>query len=362
MIKIAFYTIGDGALPSTWFRVFQYRKALQSAGIHADYFSLSPAKGGKLRAWAAHLRQAATRLWQLQKAHRYDLLIIQKGLSPWRCRWLSDFLKAAKIPYLVDIDDAIYTRFPVSFPPYLQWLQDSQEPLRLFESASGVIAGNRFLADFAKQYVRKIWIIPTPIDLEIYQRQPEKPDPEKPDKDVVVGWSGCTANNFYFNEMIPVLNALAKKAEFRIVIISNDLKNIDVQKLNGTPLRFVEWKKPSEVEDLRQMDIGIMPLEDDEWSRGKCGLKALQYMALGIPAVCSPVGINQEIIEDGVNGFLAATREEWIHKLFRLVQDSELRKAMAFEARKTVETRYSVEANAPKLIQVIEEALQNGKS
>lgn len=355
-MKVAFYAMGDESLPSTWFRVLQYRDSLAKSDIQADYFVLSPNRKGKIQKWIDSFGQVMTRYQQLSKAKNYDLLIIQKGLTSWRCRGLVEWFQSLKVPYLVDIDDAIYSKLPGAFPSYLRWMQDAEEPVKLFKSSKGMIVGNRFLADFAKKYVKDIYIIPTPVDTHTYSMSSKKES-----KPITIGWSGSAANNHYFNEMIPILTNLAKRNAFKLAIISNNLKKIDTQKLNGIPLEFMEWKKQSEVEDLRRIDIGLMPLRDDEWSKGKCGLKALQYMALGIPAICSPVGINEEIIQQGVNGCLAANPEEWERKLELLLGDENLRKNMGIQARKTVENRYSVDVTTPKLVQVIHEVIQNGK-
>jgi glycosyltransferase involved in cell wall biosynthesis len=116
------------------------------------------------------------------------------------------------------------------------------------------------------------------------------------------------------------------------------------------------WRLDTEVEDLRAFDVGLMPLSDDEWSRGKCGLKALQYMALGIPAVVSPVGVNTTIVRDGVNGFYASTEEEWIDRIALLLEDEPLRRSLGEEARRTVEESYSARAHVPRVARILMEA------
>jgi len=153
------------------------------------------------------------------------------------------------------------------------------------------------------------------------------------------------------------LNKVAQKNRIKFKIISNNLEGIQLDKLDKKiDFEFAPWQYPTEVSDLRSIDIGTMPLNDDEWSRGKCGLKALQFMALNIPAVCSPVGVNSEIIEDGLNGFLASTEEEWINKLNLLIENPDLRRKLGQSGRKTVEEEYSLSVNAPKLKQIIEKA------
>ena len=132
------------------------------------------------------------------------------------------------------------------------------------------------------------------------------------------------------------------------------MQGIELDKLDkNIEFEFVAWKYATEVEDLQNIDIGTMPLNEDVWSRGKCGLKALQYMAAGIPAVCSPVGMNSEIIQDGRNGFLASGEEDWFNKLSLLIEDRGLRQKIGEAGRQTVEEKYSLKINAPKLKQAI---------
>ena len=135
------------------------------------------------------------------------------------------------------------------------------------------------------------------------------------------------------------------------------MKGIDASRMKGVTLRFYPWRESEELARLREMDIGLMPLQDDAWARGKCGLKALLYMSVAVPPVCSPVGVNQEIVADGENGFWADTHEQWEKKLEMLMRDKNLRKRMGAKARKTVESRYSVRAVFPKLERVLAEVL-----
>lgn len=354
--RVAFYTIGNQSVPSTWFRIVQYFPSLRAAGIEFDHFGLSPTKGSGWRGMLALFRQGMVRWFQLGKASRYDLLVIQKGLTFWRCRGLAERLLAAGVPYVVDIDDSVSLQVPIQLPHALRWLQDEEELAKLFRSACQIVVGNRFLEESVRRYGKPITIIPTPIDTEQY-RVPLKGGPKK----TVIGWSGSSSTNLYVNRVIPVLKELSDRHEFKFLIISNDLNHIEIEKLQGIDYQFVPWRKETEVEDLQKIDIGLMPLGDDVWSKGKCGLKALQYMALGAPSVCSPVGVNSEIIDDGSNGFLADRQEEWVAKLELLLQDAEQRKRLGKNARKTVEERFSLKVNVPRLVGVIEDALENGK-
>ncbi len=170
-------------------------------------------------------------------------------------------------------------------------------------------------------------------------------------KDVtVIGWTGSDTTIKYLEQEKEVIFSLLRKypnsIEFRV--ISNKPSSIRHDRIT-----FVPWNKDTEVEDMLAFDIGIMPLPDNEWAKGKCGFKALQYMSLGIPAVVSPVGVNTEIIQDGKNGFLAGTGREWNDVLIKLIEDPLLRERIGNEGRRTIEDRYSVNSQKEKFLALI---------
>lgn len=350
--RVGFYTVGDSDTPSTWFRVLQYFPGLESSGWTVRHFGLSTPTGGRWAKAAGLFWQGAQRFTQLQHAKEFDVLFVQKGLTQWRCRGLIKLVELSGKPFILDLDDAIHVAVDhasIQLPGFFKKLQNHFEPLELIRRANHVIVGNPFLATFVSEHNPRCTVIPTTIDTKRYF-----PKAQSPKTRLTVGWSGTTGTNIYVNRLTPILQVLAKKHEFKFVVVSNDLSQINQNAIRGIPFEFIPWSRKTEVEGLSQIDIGTMPLPDDDWARGKCGFKALLYMALGIPPVCSPVGVNTEIIQDGVNGFLAATNEEWVEKLTRLMEDPELRRRMGVEARKTVEEKYSVETNLPKLMEVIQ--------
>jgi glycosyltransferase involved in cell wall biosynthesis len=210
--------------------------------------------------------------------------------------------------------------------------------------ATHVIAGNSYLADYARQTNQNVSIVPTTIDTEKYQLLPRSGSDHVP----VIGWTGTFSTVQHLDTLAGALKRLAQKESFRLVVIGPP-----VYKIDGVDVEAVKWRSATEVADLRQIDIGIMPLPDESWTRGKCGCKALQYMALAIPTVCSPVGVNAEIIQDGVNGLLATTEDEWVEKLTKLLHDPELRARLGDAGRKTVETKYSAAVHAPRVYEIL---------
>lgn len=198
-----------------------------------------------------------------------------------------------------------------------------------------VVAGNAFLAIHSKLNCRRVEVLTTPVDVKRYV--PAADRSEK--KEVVIGWIGSKGNLVYLRDLEPVFKNLARKfPQMALSVICDDFLDVD-----GVKVYKRTWSEEDEIRYLQEIDIGIMPLTDDLWSRGKCGFKILEYFGVGVPAVASSVGINSEIIRHGVNGYLAGSLDEWEKHLGTLIEDAALRKNMGKEGRKTVEGRYSME-------------------
>jgi glycosyltransferase involved in cell wall biosynthesis len=207
-----------------------------------------------------------------------------------------------------------------------------------------VMAGNSYLAEYARQVNANVTIVPTTIDTEKYAVRTEAHESELP----TIGWTGSFSTVQHLDTLRSALQKLAKQTKFRLRVIGTP-----TYKLDGLDVEAMPWRADTELEDLHAIDIGVMPLPDDAWSKGKCGLKALQFMALGIPTVCSPVGVNTEIIQDGENGFIASSEDEWVEKLGRLVHSAELRRQLGRAGRRTVEAKYSANVQAPRVFELL---------
>jgi glycosyltransferase involved in cell wall biosynthesis len=214
-----------------------------------------------------------------------------------------------------------------------------------------VIAGNRTLAEHALQFNSQVSIIPTVVDLEQYAYQ----TPRIPGDLLTIGWVGSRSTSPYLLEIESGLDRLSKAHpdKIRYRFYGHPQRKLNLPKFESLPFSL-----DSEIEDLRAMDIGIMPMPDNDWTRGKCGFKAIQYMALGIPTVTSPVGMATELVQDNVNGFSARTPEEWFEALNLLVTDLRLRRRFAEAARKTIEARYSLQAWGPRLCELFDRILE----
>jgi glycosyltransferase involved in cell wall biosynthesis len=181
-------------------------------------------------------------------------------------------------------------------------------------------------------------IVPTTIDTESYRMVARAPN-RRP----VIGWTGSTTTVPYLARIAPALQRLRAECDFELLVIGADLQ------IDGIDVRCLPWEAATEPDDIRRMDVGLMPLTDDVWSRGKCALKALQYMALGIPAVVSPVGVNAQVVSHGINGFHARTDEDWVHYAKLLLGSRDLQRRMGEAARATIEQGYSARVHAPRL-------------
>jgi len=331
--------------PSQRFRIEEFLPYLREQGIEVDFswaLSADDAKTfygqvplvekGKVvaRAGWRQARRVAPHL--LRK--RYDVVFVQRESFFLGGPWL-EWLATRSTPMIYDFDDAIWVHQISASNKRFAFLKNVNKVPRLVELANTVFAGNPYLANWARGYNGNVRVVPTTIDTEVYKPGPRRID-EGP---VTIGWSGSVTTVEHFLTALPALTRvkarLGEKIQFKV---------IGDAKYRYEPLGIVGegWRADTEVSELQKIDIGLMPLPDTEWARGKCGLKGLQYMALGIPTLMSPVGVNSEIVRDGENGFLPRSEDEWVERLCQLVEDAPLRRRLGDAGRKTVVDEYSV--------------------
>jgi glycosyltransferase involved in cell wall biosynthesis len=253
---------------------------------------------------------------------------------------------------IFDFDDAIWLPTVSSGNRTLAWLKNPAKTDELLRMADMVFAGNRYLADYASQFSDCVRIVPTTVDTDVFR--PEARIPRR-DGVVEIGWTGSRTTIDHFVYLVPTLVRIREKYgdRVRFKVIGDEVFRDDRLGLRGIP-----WRRETELDDLSTMDIGIMPLPDSPWTRGKCGFKGLTYMSLGIPAVLSPVGVNTEIVDDGINGFLADSEDQWVDRLSRLIEQPELRTAVGTRGRATVVARYSVASQKDRYVQYFREVLE----
>jgi len=339
---------------SNRFRVEQYMPYLKRENIE---FTLHPfwniaafkvlyGKGNYFKKMFFFLLGSVSRFLDIFRMYKYDIVFIHREAFPLGSCFFESVPGFFKKPIIFDFDDAIF--LPSSSPQnnFIERFKKPEKVATILKLSDRVIAGNDYLAEFALHYNRNVSVIPTPVESDKFY-----PIARDARERVVIGWIGSVTTSDFLNGVKGVFIALSKKySNIEFKIVGGNLSISNLPNITSKP-----WILEQEVGDLRTFDIGIMPMPDNEWTRGKCGFKAILYMSMGIPSVCSPVGMNREIITDGVNGFLADGEDQWIEKLSSLIEDPELRHAMGLAARKTVEERYSVKANAPKFLDVIKE-------
>ncbi|MDA0321321.1 MAG: glycosyltransferase [Verrucomicrobia bacterium] len=353
--RVVMYTISDATTPSTRFRFLQFIPALQEHGLTVRHFALPRPRGGRYRRAGGLLLHAARRRWQLRKHSAFDALMIQKGLT--LCRWKGPMraLRAMHRSFILDVDDSVLGATPVSFPAPFSSRQDDGEPRQLMELSSLVLAGNARLAEDARAHARSVSVLPTVIDCRRYGVIRAHPPVHGRDE-LCILWSGQSSTLPFLLERIDAIREAAQSLHPRAVvlrIVCDAFTGVDTEA--HTPLRIecVRWSITREVDDLLGADVGVMPLPNNEWTRGKCGFKLLQYMALGLPVVGSPVGVNSQIIQDGKNGYLATSHEEWVSRLLDLLQSPKRRDAFGRVGRRTVSEEYSLGHCAETFVQTV---------
>jgi glycosyltransferase involved in cell wall biosynthesis len=296
-------------------------------------------------------RALARRAGLLKRVKDYELVYVYNEAAMVGPALIEKYLRAKGVPLVFDFDDAIFLRgkHPGTLNPYLRPLKFPGKTKRICRLASHVIAGNYYLAAYAAGFNPRVTVVPTTIDTEKYTPRPPASGAAPP----VIGWSGSYSTVQHLDTVRRMLQRLARTERFRLRVVG-----AEGYRLEGVDVEAVPWNAETETDDLSAMDIGIMPLPENEWTRGKCGLKALQYMALGRPAVCSPVGVNPTIIRDDRNGLLAATEDEWIAKLTRLLRSPALRERLGAAGRATVEAEYSASIHAPRVYELFKSVVQ----
>jgi glycosyltransferase involved in cell wall biosynthesis len=271
-------------------------------------------------------------------------------IGPALFEWLF-WMRRASIVF--DFDDAIFLRNVSSANAWLERLKCPGKIESILSWSHHVIAGNGYLAEFARRYNRNVSVLSTPVDTDRYvPRHGKRPS----SKEVIVGWIGTPTTAGYLNLLSEVLPPLLKRHQnIRFRVIGANPADWRVPQVPDR-IEHRDWSLQTELQELQEFDLGLMPMPDTDWARGKCGHKALLYMSVGIPVVASPVGVASEILEGHQGGFLASSAEEWQENLSQLIEDVSFRKQMGLAGRARVEARYSLRNNAPKLVSLLEEA------
>jgi glycosyltransferase involved in cell wall biosynthesis len=291
------------------------------------------------------------RIRALLSSRLFDVIWIEKEALQWFPLWL-ELLMLRGTPFVLDYDDAVFHNYDKHRSLLVRFFYGRRLD-GLMAKATLVIAGNLYLAQRAQLAgARRVEIIPTVVDMSRYPliRRAKASDLDNLPRIV---WIGSPATVHYLELLVDPLRVLAKRHPFVLRVIGGG--QVDMP---GVPVEFVQWTENSEVENIACCDVGIMPLKDSEWERGKCGYKLIQYMACSLPVVASPIGVNTEIVQHGGNGYLAKTSEDWVDALEALLSDSALRSRMGKVGRQAVEDKYCIQKTGLKMAELLKEAAQ----
>jgi glycosyltransferase involved in cell wall biosynthesis len=321
-----------------------------------EFFRRVYKPGQRLRKSVGFAGLSIKRLTSLQGLSRFDVIFIYREVFPIGPAVIERLLSTfGGVPFVFDFDDAIFLPSVSGVSEANRFIAAWKFPGKfatIIRLSDQVIAGNDYLAAYARRFNGTVTMIPTCVDTTKFVPRSDQRESGK----LVVGWIGSPTTAPYIRGLANVLRTVASKHRF-VMRISGAGNIIE---LPGVDVENPAWALDREVSLFNTCDVGVYPLPDDEWSKGKCGFKAIEFMACGVPVVAAAVGVNREIIQDGVNGFLASTEAEWVEKLQRLLEDPALRARFAEAGRRTIEERYSLRAHAPRLAAVLRASAERG--
>ncbi len=338
---------------SSRYRTYQYNSAICSAGLRFeasplfdDAYLLSKYHKGKANIFDV-LRGFARRLWAVLTVTQGAVIFVEYELIPYAPALLERWLKWRGCRIVVDYDDALFHQYDMHSCPLVRFFLGNKigTVMRL---ANTVIVGNAYLADYARSVgAVRVLVVPSVVDIKRYRVL----DPKiKARRVFTIGWIGSPSTARYLKGVAQALAEVCSDGRARVCLIGSG--PID---LPGVPTELIDWKEETESNDIHLFDVGIMPLPNEPWERGKCGLKLIQYMACGLPVVASPVGVNAEIVESGYNGYLAATIDEWIFALKKLKANDELCARLGANGRQFAEEKYCLAITAPTVVDLLKE-------
>ena len=343
-------------VPSQRFRCEQWLRLLPKGSIDAHIEPLVTSSANSILYETGHLGHKATavlkgllkRVSAILRARQFDVCFIGREAFPLGPALIERLLER-RVPVVYDFDDAVFLGDVSAANRSIGRFKMPGKIASIVEMAAITTVGNRWLADWARQRSDRVEIIPTTIDVDLYS-----PAPRDRRGCVTVGWSGSSTTVRNLHTIDGAL-VRALQSERLALSVVGDARFV-LPDSAGAAIRAKNWSESTELVDLASFDMGLMPLPDDDWSRGKCGLKALQYMAMTVVPIVSPVGVNTEIVRHGENGLVASREDEWVDAIQRLASDAELRVHLGERARATVAEGYSGRDWAPKFFDVLERA------
>ncbi|NNC95600.1 MAG: glycosyltransferase family 4 protein [Chitinophagales bacterium] len=353
-----------GRSPGQRFRFEQYFDKLEAAGYEITVSNLLSenddvtfySRSRYFQKGIIVLKSIWKRYADLLRAGNFDIIFVYREAIMLGSVWFEENLAKSGARLIMDFDDAIWLKDVSEGNKNIAFLKKPEKTFRIVELADLVIVGNKFIADRCSMYNNNIKCIPTTIDTDYHRPYHDgRADQAK----ICIGWTGTETTLKHFETALPSLERIYEKYSDKIHFKLICDKAIEYPSIG---LRSERWNKETEIQDLNEMDIGLMPLPDDEWSRAKCGFKALQYLSLEIPAIVSPVGVNTKIIDDGINGFFAKTSQEWFEKLELLILSHELRVRMGKAGREKVKVEFSKNRWFKRYIELFDSCISTPES
>ena len=358
-MRALFLTSYPVTAAATRFRLQQFFAPLEREGVTCVLspflsereFATFYVRGGAFGRSVRLLLKAALRIVESARALRFDVVVVQRNamlFGPPVMEWLIRHLW--RRPLVYDYDDAIWLQDrSLTYGAWASWAKFTGKTAGLIRMADHVVVCNQFTRDYALRYraAADVTVVPTVVDPTIFT-----PVAHAASDVPVVGWIGTHSTARYLQALREPLAAAARRAPFRLKIVGAGVPIA----VDGVAVENKAWRLDEEVADYQSLDVGLYPVDDDEWGRGKTGFKPVVYMSCGVPCVCSPVGGVQEFIRDGENGFFAVGARGWEEAIVRLVSDAALRARVGRGARDTVLGEYSLQVQAPRLASVLRRA------
>lgn len=332
--------------PSQRYRWEQWAPGLREHGVELEFIPFATPDIHRGRNAGSTVRPALRALarvpfWaaEVARAPRHDVMVVHRNAMLGGPPIAEMLLARSGTPMVYDFDDAIYTDPTGGSAPLRRLLRSDWRVPALCRRADLVSVGNHFLETWVRPHNPSVVVWPTTISMAAYRQKP----PSDPSRRPVLGWTGSGSTAYYVKNLLPLLRKLRQTVDFEMLVVGAEID------LGDLPGRCMPWSSETELASVHAMDVGIMPLDDDEWSRGKCALKALQYLAAGVPAVVSDVGVNRDAVPDGKAGFVVDDEQGWLDRLGRLLSDPQLRLEMGQRGRAHVRAHFSAEAWAPRI-------------
>lgn len=336
---------------SSRYRVYQYLPFFKEADISFtinnlfDDSYLDQLYNNNSRLLFPIIKAFIKRIGVLLKVKQYDLLLIEYELFPYFPSLFEFFLKIFNKKYIVDYDDAIFHNYDLNSNKLIRSLLKNKIG-RVMKYSSAVIVGSHYLYDYSKRWNSNVYLLPTVVNLELYTNTV----PVKNEKDFIIGWIGSPSTSKYMIPLIDVFRKLSTTGvKFSFIGFDKSLR----EKFEGLKVNWIDWSDETEIQSIKSFSIGIMPLDDNPWTRGKCGFKLIQYMASEIPVLASSVGENKYIVNHGKNGYLIESLESWYEQIHMLSRENGLLKELGKNGLSLVKEKYSLKVTSEQFVSII---------